>query len=125
MSLAYMVFEEVREHTRRECRKAALELHYTLTARTPKDTGWARSNWIASVGTPSSDLYGDKSSVEPSAGFDSASVVFSWDPFKAPLYLTNNVPYIGVLNAGHSSQAEAEFIEHTIDEVLGKYGFGD
>lgn len=102
-----------------------------LAARTPVDTALARSNWLTSVGSPDTSIrfpyksYASRrrrnrrgnfntggnfrerintKSVEEQAR--SAMIRHDGD---TPVYIRNNVPYIGRLNKGHSPQAPAGF----------------
>lgn len=80
---------------------------------TPVDTGHARANWIPSVSSPHTAIVqGD------SAHGAGVAAVLAYRLEAGPAWVTNNVPYILVLNDGHSSQAPAGFIERAIDETL-------
>lgn len=79
-------------------RGVTYQLFETIRARTPIDTGWARKNWVCSVGAPASGQNGD----------GSAEQVLATIPQQAGsvVYFTNNVPYIQKLEYDqHSKQA--------------------
>lgn len=79
---------------------------------TPVDTGRARANWIASLGTPmrvatdDEDLSGQETIVKATT-----IAVARKAGSGIPIFLSNNVDYIAKLNQGSSSQAPAGFVE--------------
>jgi hypothetical protein len=75
------VSRELSDNQEKELKQVQAESLQSMIAATPIDTGEARSNWRVQ------DIGPD--------GFT----------------LVNDSPYIGVLNAGHSGQAPARFIE--------------
>lgn len=82
--------------------RSADNLLQTLIARTPIDTGYARSRWSMT------------------RAFNPAGVAY-YISRTTPLFgltrsytFTNDAPYIDVLNTGWSQQAPARFIEQTI-----------
>lgn len=88
----------------------------TVVLRTPVDTGRARANWQANAGDPAPGVAPTPAS--PSAGPTEAlaraqRVAAAYKGGKA-LYLTNNLPYIGALNRGHSKQAPANFVQAAV-----------
>jgi len=85
-----------------------LEIVANLIKATPVDTGWARANWIPTIGSPATGTGGDQSGA--------AILQFTLD--QAVMYVANNVPYINVLNYGHSKQAPALFVEFCVDQAL-------
>lgn len=82
---------------------------------TPVDTGHARANWVPSIGSPFGGSVAGTSSSEHDAG---VAAVLGYKLGDGPAWVTNNVPYILILNDGHSSQQPAGFIERAIDETL-------
>lgn len=107
----------------------ALSVLAAVAKGTPVDVGTARSNWQLTIGSMAQGLraafspyasrwrkpYGQGGSI--SEGQNQAGVVWSAAGLlkgrKADqaIYITNNSPYIEVLNQGHSKQAPAGFIE--------------
>ncbi len=88
---------------------------------TPVDTGWARANWIPSVGEPDQT---DATKKEPSPADvaaaaqrqqDGTNDVLSWTNDKGPIFVANNVPYIGALDAGHSKQSPSGFVQNALE----------
>src|SRR3989442_15420599 len=92
---------------------------------TPVDTGWARANWIPSIGSPRDALAGSResvSTVEQEAGV--ALVAGTYKLAQGAGFVSNHVPYIGDLNAGASPQAEAGFVERAVVEAAKQVGGG-
>ena len=103
----------------RVCRTAALEVlrgvlggaHESGNRGTPVDTGYHRSQWFATIGSPSKrrDPPPDQNGVTPPSSesvFKSGSaVVSSAKPFTQVIWLTNNGPAIRRLEEGYSSQS--------------------
>ena len=83
-------------------------------------SGRARSNWWVTTGTPSplEDLVGP---FDPSGRMrmeSNTSVLQSSQGVNVKFYLTNNLDYIGLLNAGSSQQAPANFVRLAILEGI-------
>jgi hypothetical protein len=98
----------------------ALGIHGRLVEDTPVDTGWARSNWLPSVGTPKREVVGKPSSLNAGAADSGRSEVVDWKIADGPIYITNNVPYIQRLNTGSSKQAPAGFVESAVQTEVNK-----
>jgi len=101
---------------------------------TPVDTGWARSNWVPRMGKPfegtagsrpdkirdfnahavgmSATIVGGKIDEGPQK--DGVASISGYRLGIGNLFVTNNVPYIGRLNAGSSKQAPRGFVERAI-----------
>ncbi len=88
-----------------------------LVDATPVDTGWARANWVPGLGTPSSDPVGTPEAIDSGAQSAGSSAVLSYR-FGQLAYIANNTPYIGALNAGHSPQAPAGFVDTIVDQNI-------
>lgn len=114
--------DNVATNSDRLVRKVALKVDQAVVVGTPVDTGRARSNWIASLGTPA------RSQIEPyapgetgstgaknaKAALDQAKAVVANYRHGQSVYISNNLPYIGELNDGSSSQAPANFVEEAV-----------
>lgn len=85
---------------------------------TPVDTGWARSNWIPSIGTMSTDPSGSKLSVSNTARQSGMSDLLSYTMDKGKIFIANNVPYIGKLNTGGAKIAPAGFVQLAIVRAI-------
>jgi hypothetical protein len=95
-----------------------LEFLANLIAATPVDTGWARANWIPSIGSPATSAVGTPQAVSTSEQTAGQAAVLQFVLDQAVMYVSNHVPYITVLNYGHSKQAPALFVEFCIDQAL-------
>jgi hypothetical protein len=99
-NLLSKISEEYNKLVESEAESSKRELLSTLIARTPIDTGYARSRWMAS-NTQDNAVTSYK--VARSLYLKDVSFV-----------LINDAPYIKYLNNGYSKQAPAFFIEQTI-----------
>jgi hypothetical protein len=93
---------------------------------TPIDTGWASANWVPTVGEPFTDS-GAGQVRDPTPGQVAArnavaeqgiNDVLSWRNQDGPIFSTNNVPYIGALNGGHSGQSPRGFVQAAIEKAI-------
>ena len=78
---------------------------------TPRDTRRASFGWDLTVGRPSKRVQKEgkySGWKKPPPGFAKGVGL------KTPLFLANNVPYIGILNRGHSQQSPSRFVERAI-----------
>lgn len=101
----------------------ASEVARAVITNTPVDTALARSNWLASLNEPLSNVIpphypGSHLGVGETANAFATielvqNVVKAATPEQA-IWLNNNVPYITILNDGHSKQAPAAFVELAI-----------
>lgn len=87
---------------------------------TPVDVGWARANWVPSVGQP---YQGDASVKEPTladvvarqeVADEGLANVLKWKAGDGVIFVTNNVPYIQPLNDGHSTQSPRGFVQAAV-----------
>src|SRR3990172_4458861 len=96
--------------TKNDMGTVALEIGKAVVQATPVDTGRARANWQPSLNFPSSspidafDPSGTSTPLKIAAVAKRMTVDNSF-------HLTNRVPYIGLLDRGHSSQAPPGFIK--------------
>ena len=115
------ILESVDKAVNSKIISAAVKIYNTLRssppAGTPIDTGWASSNWVASIDKPEMGLFGSKKNVlrqNPSIG-----VIYGFDINRHnSIYITNNVPYMNRLNSGWSKQSPAGFVEAAIDAAM-------
>jgi len=115
-----VIVEELEEYTAKIVTGVALEIHAILTEDTPLDTGWARANWVPAVGRPgasSSEQAGNIQSAQGKAAAGLATVA-GYKLTQGAIHITNNVPYIEVLNAGSSKQAPADFVPRAIEKGI-------
>ncbi len=124
------VIGELNGFTERIVKKVTLDVTANLQAPpsdggTPVDTGWARANWIPSIGIPiQEDLSGitPDPAVVPGAAAKSvagqAEVATQYKLSLGPVFVSNNVPYIPILNQGSSQQAPAAFVQQAIAKAV-------
>lgn len=114
------IVRELEGMTERVVAGVALEVHAELVEDTPVDTGWARANWVPNIGAPgpsSSDPTGSPGSARARAQAGVARLS-AYRLSQGKVHVTNNVPYIEALNAGHSKQAPAGFVEAAVDRGI-------
>ncbi len=111
--------------TERVVTKIALDVVANLVETTPVDTGWARGNWVPSIGTP---FIADLGSVTPTVANANAassrqatasvSVATGYRLRRGSVFVSNNVPYITELNDGSSAKAPAGFVQLAIAKAV-------
>lgn len=108
--------------TAREAKALALNIHAGVTEQTPVNTGWARANWVPSIGKAQTEPVGDPENVDAAASAVAQGIaeVATWSFDQGPIFIANNVPYIGYLNGGSSKQAPAGFVEKVVQSELDK-----
>ena len=105
--------------------KLTLDVTANLVETTPVDTGWARANWVPSIGEPALK---DLPAVGPDNSQAVASAVTEQEVARAKIlgyvlkrgrvFVTNNVPYILELNDGSSTKAPAGFVQQAIAKAV-------
>lgn len=128
------VMSDLKKFTTRVVQKITLSVNGVLVKTTPRDTSWARNNWIPEIGHAYSGTAGTREAAEQGsidtgsreAGVVKVLTIYSIN--NGPIYITNNVPYIGDLNDGSSKQAPAGFVQLSIakgiENVRGIVGRG-
>ena len=106
-------------------RRVQLRAFQALTSGTPVDTGFARSGWVPSFGSPVLDRVpapGERGTAVQAAISRFAenraralSIAGTYNIALGPVFISNAVPYIVRLNEGHSSQAPAMFVERAVE----------
>jgi hypothetical protein len=112
-------------------REQALDTQYLLAKDTPVDVGSARSNWRISIGRPLTGRikayypyasrhrppYGPGGSKGEGANL---SAVINQGRMRlasyktGSIYISNNLPYIGPLDRGHSKQTTSGFVARAV-----------
>lgn len=112
-------------------KEQSLDALYFLAKNTPVDVAKARSNWRIGVGRPLTGVirayfpypsrhrppYGGGGSKGESANVNAVvnAGKIRLSTFKGgTIYISNNVPYIGPLDRGHSKQTSAGFVSRAI-----------
>lgn len=94
---------------------------------TPVDTGWARANWVPSIGQPlflDPGTQGREDQVARTPGRAGeqqgglATVAATYKLNQGSVFISNNVPYIVRLNQGSSRQAPAGFVQGAIEKAV-------
>ena len=95
-----------------------------LFDKTPVDTGFARTNWVPTIGAPFEGTAGNREEAEagilnPGPQEDGLNaIVHEYLLTQGKIYITNNVEYIVFLNEGSSRQAPAAFVQRTIVDAI-------
>lgn len=109
------VLSELNKFTEKHVKILTLDVTANLIEDTPRDTGWARSNWIPSIGRSFDNTVGSPEAVSAAAQQAGlASVVTSYVMRSGVVYVSNNVDYILPLNDGSSKQAPAGFVQFAV-----------
>ena len=108
----HILASELPEKANEVVRVFAIEALNNLILATPVDTGRARSNWFVNANNPDS-------SVSQNTDFNSnmstqVGKLSKLQGFES-VWISNNLPYIGVLNDGHSQQAPVGFVEKAVE----------
>ena len=98
--------------------KISLDVTANLVETTPVDTGWARANWVPSIGFPVEEPVGSPTSVSGAQQQNGQSALLGYTIDKGKVFVSNNVSYINKLNDGSSLQAPANFVQDAIDKAL-------
>lgn len=120
-----LVLKDMDGYTERTMVELSLNVTANLQEDTPRDTGWARANWVPSVGAPA------PSPTEPNGRPSPASVgeararaeagtaaVVGYRLNKGSIFTSNGVPYLEELNRGSSKQAPAGFVQRSIERGI-------
>lgn len=127
-----LIVADLADYTRGEIIALALNINANLRSNpplgTPIDTGWASANWLPSIGEPKivkGEPENPREGPTPGEVADRAQIaqegqndVLSWRLEDGPIFSTNNVPYIGALNAGHSTQSPRGFVQTAIEKAI-------
>ncbi len=102
--------------------EVALAIVKDLAVKTPVDTSQAISNWIVTLGNPSSNKIpphfpGEQGSTFFESSEETIAEAYNVLDEKQPgqdIYITNNQDYIIKLNEGSSRQQPAGFVERAV-----------
>jgi len=98
-------------------KKVAIEIFRRIILKTPVDTGQARNNWFTTINTPSTDMTEEIDKSGQKAIKDMvAKVLETKFTDKQIVYISNNLPYIDVLENGSSDQAPSGMVKTTVAE---------
>lgn len=94
-------------------RKAALKILRTLTVVSPVDTGRFKGNWLVAINNKAKGVKEVEDKVGTATFAEGASWISTQRGFEE-IWISNNLPYGERLNAGHSTQAPAGFMEMAV-----------
>ena len=110
--------------TERVVTKITLDVAANLIETTRVDTGWARANWVPSVGSPeepsSEDVEGFRPSAQDAAskaGEQAAATASVAASYRLPMgstFVTNNVPYVPRLN----DEVDVGFVQRAVAKAV-------
>lgn len=118
--------DEITKELQKVIEKLATTISSEITANlieeTPVDIGWARANWVPSIGSPIDNNAEQVSDPGPQnvasqrAQQDAAilNVAANYELEKGEIFISNNVPYITKLNDGSSRKAPRGFVQQSI-----------
>lgn len=106
-----VAFGPLVKFTTEKVKKILLGVAANLTEVTPVDTGHAANNWVPSVAAPYDGTSGSPDFPDSSAQAAGIQAVLATYELPQVGWVSNNVPYIGALNDGHSQQAPAGFVQ--------------
>lgn len=111
------------QFSERQIIQLSLEVTANLIETTPVDLGWARANWVPTIGQPyDQDVgYANDSADVGAARRKQAEgriALRGYKLTKGPIFVSNNVPYILSLNEGSSQQAPAGFVQMAINAAI-------
>ncbi len=106
--------KEVEDDVDGAIRSAAFKILRTVVVRSPVDTGHFKGNWLVAIGfKPRRDTTERVDKGGSSTVSGGLSVISRQSGF-ASIWISNNLPYGERLNAGHSTQAPAGFVEAAV-----------
>lgn len=116
---------QVEEGVNEIVKKTAIVADREVVLSTPVDTGRARSNWLLSLGGPSTseiEAYakgkgGSSGAANANAAMAQAQSAVRGRRPEQDVYISNNLPYIGRLNDGWSAQAPAGFVQAAVQRA--------
>lgn len=127
------VIQALERFTEKHVKIITLDARSNLTEDTPRDTGWARNNWVPSIGSPyeggggvTSPEPSDVAAARSAGDRGQALVLATYTLGRGKVFVSNNVPYITRLNNGSSTQAPSGFVQAAIARaVRGAFRAGD
>lgn len=126
-----VVIRSLNRVTAKVVRGLTLEITANLKAPaseggTPVDTGWARANWVPSVGSSFVGTAGTRKQAE-GGNIDSSPQsagevrVALYKAGQGSTFITNNVDYIVDLNGGSSKKAPRGFVQVAIQKSISRF----
>lgn len=95
--------EGVKHNTLNAVKRAAIAADQAVVLQTPVDTGRARANWVVNVGSAAT---GEVDSTDANAALEQGrSAIGDYKLEQGGIFISNSLPYIGLLENGSSAQA--------------------
>jgi hypothetical protein len=122
-----LIFDGIDKAVEKAVKSVTLAVTAELIRATPVDTGWARANWVPSIGvsfkgnsSPSSKK--GRQAATPSAAAaqsaGTAKVATGYKVSMGAVFVSNNVPYLVELDRGSSTQAPSGFVRASIIKAV-------
>lgn len=114
-----LIVKALERFVEKKVKAVTLNATANLIEDTPRKTGWARANYVPSIGKASTATAGTREKVSTAmqeAGI--ASVVTGYKLSRGRVFISNNVPYLIFLNDGSSQQAPAMFIQAALARAV-------
>lgn len=118
------IIRSVNKISEKVVKKITLDMTANLQQATPVDTGWARANWVPAIGLPyTANLENVRPTSQSASGARSQqqsgiAAVGGYSLKMGKVFVSNNVPYIMILNDGSSTQAPAGFVQRAIRKAV-------
>lgn len=128
MSTPDIIMKQLDTHVNRQFVRLASLVHSEITQGTPVDTGYARANWIPSIGTPDDTnvrIKGrpNKQQVAVSTARSQKGLLEVVARFRytklGSIFITNNVHYVPILDKSH--KRAKGFINKGIKKALQRF----
>ncbi len=121
--------KQMSRNVERIVKTVAGSIDRNVVSDTPQDTGAAASNWLVSVDTPLTGVIppyapgmklGKGFPGNTNAAIQQGKVAISSFDIKInnAIFISNNIDYIGLLNAGRSKQTKPLFVQRSIQLAL-------
>lgn len=118
-----LIAGRIEPNAHKAAKLTALAVDQTVVMATPVDEGRARANWQVQAGIAPSNVIppyapgegGSTSAQNTQAALEQGKIAISTAAPGQEIHITNNLPYIGALNDGHSAQAPANFVEQAVN----------
>ena len=101
------------EAVHKKKRLIGLKVLRGVVLKTPVDTGRAMANWQLSINIPKTDVKKTTKNTAVADGNRTLKTI----KLGEDIYITNNLPYIGRLERGHSKQAPRGMVALTLAEI--------
>jgi hypothetical protein len=98
----------------------ALKVLQGVIEKTPVDTGLCRGNWQVTGSVPAAGTIENTDKSGGSTIAQGQRVITTVNPMKEVIWVSNNLPYTGALEDGHSKQAPAGMVLLTLEEIKAK-----